>query len=244
MARRLEHTVGSYGKIFLIGMLIGGICRLADYFPGDTLWSLSSIQTLLGFWVITNTLIVLFSTSHLCAGESSFLYMFGMTLSFYGLQAVLGTFIPLLSGGFRFSLFVMLSLLSIPCGMAAFFLYDWNRDRELSSILYALPVGALAAEAAALAIYLSSHQKFLFQLLMDGVGMLAFGALFYRRTRNRKLLYLRPDCEHAGVLCAGLSQRTGCVGLLPGPRMNAENQDRCADKLCFSGSGCPGPWVP
>ena len=81
MARRLEHTVGSYGKIFLIGMLIGGICRLADYFPGDTLWSLSSIQTLLGFWVITNTLIVLFSTSHLCAGESSFLYMFGMTLS-------------------------------------------------------------------------------------------------------------------------------------------------------------------
>ena len=192
MARRLEYTVGSYGKIFLIGMLIGGICRLADYFPGDTLWSLSSIQTLLGFWVITNTLIVLFSTSHLCAGKSSFLYMFGMTLSFYGLQAVLGTFSPLLSGGFRFSLFVMLSLLSIPCGMAAFFLYDWNRDRELSSILYALPVGALAAEAAALAIYLSSHQKFLFQLLMDGVGMLAFGALFYRRTRNRKLFISSP----------------------------------------------------
>ena len=185
MARRLEHTVGSYGKIFLIGMLIGGICRLADYFPGDTLWSLSSIQ-------ITNTLIVLFSTSHLCAGESSFLYMFGMTLSFYGLQAVLGTFIPLLSGEFRFSLFVMFSILSIPCGMAAFFLYDWNRDRELSSILYALPVGALAAEAAALAIYLSSHQKFLFQLLMDGVGMLAFGALFYRRTRNRKLFISSP----------------------------------------------------
>ena len=78
------------------------------------------------------------------------------------------------------------------CGMAAFFLYDWNRDRELSSILYALPVGALAAEAAALAIYLSSHQKFLFQLLMDGVGMLAFGALFYRRTRNRKLFISSP----------------------------------------------------
>ena len=72
------------------------------------------------------------------------------------------------------------------------FLYDWNRDRELSSILYALPVGALAAEAAALAIYLSSHQKFLFQLLMDGVGMLAFGALFYRRTRNRKLFISSP----------------------------------------------------
>ena len=113
-------------------------------------------------------------------------------MSFYGLQAVLGTFIPLFSGEFRFSLFVMLSLLSIPCGMAAFFLYDWNRDRELSSILYALPVGALAAEAAALAIYLSSHQKFLFQLLMDGVGMLAFGALFYRRTRNRKLFISSP----------------------------------------------------
>ena len=103
MDKVLTHSTKSYIKIFLVGTLVGGICRLADYFPADTLWSFSSIQTLLGFWIITNTIIVLLSTSNICAGISSFLYMFGMTLSFYGLQAILEMFIPLFSGGFRFS---------------------------------------------------------------------------------------------------------------------------------------------
>lgn len=95
MSKVLTHSTKSYIKIFFVGILVGCICRLADYFPADTLWSFSSIQTLLGFWIITNTTIVLLSTSNICAGISSFLYMFGMTLSFYGLQAILGMFVPL-----------------------------------------------------------------------------------------------------------------------------------------------------
>ena len=104
MNKTLTHSMKSYITIFWVGILVGCICRLTDYCPADTLWSFSSIQTLLGFWIITNTIIVLASTSNICAGISSFLYMFGMTLSFYGLQAILGTFIPLFSGGFRTSL--------------------------------------------------------------------------------------------------------------------------------------------
>lgn len=107
MNHLLKHTVKSYLCVFLVGIFVGCVCRLADYCPADTLWSFSSIQTLLGFWIITNTVIVLLSSSHLCAGLSSLLYMFGMTLSFYGLQAILGMFLPLFSGGFRRSLFVM-----------------------------------------------------------------------------------------------------------------------------------------
>ena len=75
MDKVLTHSTKSYIKIFLVGTLVGGICRLADYFPADTLWSFSSIQTLLGFWIITNTIIVLLSASNICAGISSFLYI-------------------------------------------------------------------------------------------------------------------------------------------------------------------------
>lgn len=150
MSKVLTHSTKSYIKIFFVGILVGCICRLADYFPADTLWSFSSIQTLLGFWIITNTTIVLLSTSNICAGISSFLYMFGMTLSFYGLQAILGMFVPLFSGGFRFSLFVLFTLLSIPCAIAAYILYYWNREYIFNSILYSLPIGALAAEATAI----------------------------------------------------------------------------------------------
>lgn len=119
MNKTLTHSMKSYITIFWVGILVGCICRLTDYCPADTLWSFSSIQTLLGFWIITNTIIVLASTSNICAGISSFLYMFGMTLSFYGLQAILGTFIPLFSGGFRTSLFILFTICSIPCAIAA-----------------------------------------------------------------------------------------------------------------------------
>lgn len=183
--KRFEHTMKSYIKIFLIGILIGCICRLLDYFPADTLWSFSSIQTLFGFWIITNTIIVLLSSSNICAGLSSFLYMFGMTLSFYGLQAILGMFIPLFSGGFRFSLFVLFTVLSIPCAIAAFVLYYWNKDNIFNSILYSLPIGALIAETIAISVYLSKYHTFLFQLLMNCVGIVVFGILFFRRAKSR-----------------------------------------------------------
>ena len=185
MGKKLEHTMKSYIKIFFIGILIGCICRLLDYFPADTLWSFSSIQTLFGFWIITNTVIVLLSSSNVCAGISSFLYMFGMTLSFYGLQAILGIFIPLFSGGFRTSLFVMYTVLSIPCGVAAFILYYWNKNNNISSILYSLPVGALVAETIAISIYFSKYHTFLLQLLMNSVGIIVFGILFFRRAKSK-----------------------------------------------------------
>lgn len=189
MNKILKHTMKSYMVIFLVGILVGCICRLADFFPADTLWSFSSIQTLLGFWIITNTIIVLLSTSNICAGISSFLYMFGMTLSFYGLQAILGVFIPLFSGGFRFSLFVMFTVFSIPCAIAAFILYYWNRDHIFNSVLYSLPIGALVAEVIAISIYFLKYHTFLFQLLMDSIGVIAFFPIFFEKAKN-KWLYI------------------------------------------------------
>lgn len=184
---KLRNTFKSYTAIFIIGILVGCICRLLDYFPADTLWSFSSIQTLLGFWMITNTIIVLLSTSNICAGISSFLYMFGMTFSFYALQAILGMFIPLFSGEFRFSLFVLFTVLSIPCAIAEFILYYWNKEHVFNSVLYSLPVGALVAEAITVSIYFLEHHTFLFQLLMDIIGAIVFLFMFYRRVRSKGL---------------------------------------------------------
>lgn len=185
--RKLEHNLKSYSIVFVIGILVGCICRLLDYFPLDTLWGFSSIQTLLGFWIITNTMIVLLSSSNICAGISSFLYMFGMTTSFYGLQAILGTFIPLFSGGFRFSLFVRFTILSIPCGVAAFILYYWNKDSVFNSILYSLPVGALIAEVIAVFAHFLECNTLLFQLLMDVVGAIVFGIIFFKKAKSKKI---------------------------------------------------------
>lgn len=126
--------------------------------------------------------------------------MFGMTLSFYGLQAILGIFIPLFSGGFRFSLFVMLTVLSIPCGIAAFILYYWNKDNIFNSVLYSLPVGALAAEAIEISIYLSKYHTFLFQLLMDSVGVFVLGIIFFKKAKSKKLYVIVSIIKHFDIL--------------------------------------------
>lgn len=184
---KLVHSLKSYTTIFIFGIFVGCVCRLLDYFPSDTLWSFSSIQTMLGFWIITNTIIVLLSTSNFCAGISSFLYMFGMTLSFYAFQALLGVFIPIFSGGFRLSLFVLFSFLSLPCALAAFILYYWNEKNIFSTLLYSLPVGALIAEAIAIYIYFLEYHSYLFQLLMDIVGAVIFGIYFLYKVKNKKI---------------------------------------------------------
>lgn len=116
--------------------------------------------------------------------------MFGMTLSFYGLPIVLGLFIPMFSGDFRFSLFILYTILAILCGIAALILYGWNKNHSFSSILYALPVGALVAETFAVSIYLVKHHTFLFQLLMDGVRTIVFGIMLYRKSRNKILFFV------------------------------------------------------
>ena len=184
---KLVHSLKSYTTIFIFGIFVGCVCRLLDYFPSDTLWSFSSIQTMLGFWIITNTIIVLLSTSNICAGISSFLYMFGMTLSFYAFQALLGVFIPIFSGSFRLSLFVLFSFLSLPCALAAFILYYWNEKNIFSTLLYSLPVGALIAEAIAIYIYFLEYHSYLFQLLMDIVGVVIFGIYFLYKVKNKKI---------------------------------------------------------
>ncbi len=123
MNKTLTHSMKSYITIFLVGILVGCICRLTDYCPADTLWSFSSIQTLLGFWIITNTIIVLASTSNICAGISWFsIYVWNDIRLVCGLQAILGTFIPLFSGGFRTSLFILFTICSIPCAIANIYL--------------------------------------------------------------------------------------------------------------------------
>ena len=79
----------------LLGILVGVITRLSDFFDYDHFLSLSSIFTLFGFWIVSITMITIKSHSHKQAFIHTFLYMFSMTCSYYGLKYGLGFFIPL-----------------------------------------------------------------------------------------------------------------------------------------------------
>ena len=175
--------------IFLIGISSGIVCRLSDLFPYESLWSLSSIATLFGFWIASVSVIAMYSTSHKAAFVNTFLYLFGMTLAFYALKYLLGLFAPQFDndGAFQTKLFLVYTGLSLLCGLGSFALYFWNDARWYSSILCALPVGALLAEGIACGIVLFSKHMLLGQTIFDLMTAAWFSIVLGKKAPNKRM---------------------------------------------------------
>lgn len=188
MKQIFKHTLKSYFLISLIGCIIGLVTRLTDFFPNDTIWGFSSIATLFGFWIISATIIVYFSSSNINAGLNVFLYLFLMSLTFYASQLILGEMFHLFENEFKTELLVLYAGASVCAGICGYILYFWNKGTAFSNILYALPVGILSSEAIGLFIYFVKNSMWLFQLLMDIIGVIVLGVLFYKKVSN-KLIY-------------------------------------------------------
>lgn len=192
-----------YLKFFIIGISAGIICRLSDLFPYESLWSLSSVATLFGFWIASVTVITMHSNSHKDAFANTFLYLFGMTLSFYVLKYLLGFFVAEFdnAGVFQTNLFILYTGLSLLCGIGSSILYFWNDSRWYSSVLFALPVGALFAEGIACGIILVLRHMLLGQTLFD----LACGVWLYsilgKKSPNKLVFTIAALAAAAMALC-------------------------------------------
>lgn len=189
---KINDNKKAYFVLFLIGMIAGILCRLTDFLPyEESLWSLPSIATLFGFWIASVGIITCLSSSNKSAFINSFLYMFGMTISFYGLKYILGFYISRFSneGQFQTDLFIVYSILSVACGIGSFVLYFWNRQNVFNSFLYALPASGMLAEAVACLIVLYNGRMLLAQTILDIVFGLLFGIGLYRKAYN-KLVYI------------------------------------------------------
>ena len=188
---KINDNKKSYFALFLIGMVVGLLCRLTDFLPyEESLWSLPSIATLFGFWIASVGIITCLSSSNKGAFINSFLFMFGMTICFYGLKYILGFYIPKFSneGQFQTDLFIVYSVLSVACGVGSFILYFWNRQNVFNSFLYALPASGMLAEAVACLIVLCNSHMLLAQTIFDIVFGLFFGIKLYKKAYN-KILY-------------------------------------------------------
>lgn len=184
----------NYFKSFLlfvgVGVVAGVLTRLSDFFPNDDLWSFSSIATLFGFWMLTVTLIIYFSSSNKNAAINVFLYLFGMNFSFYFLNYILGFFIQrFYIEAFQWNLFILYSVFALVCSVISYVLYFWNKENKLSDFLYALPVSGLSAETIGVSIYLYNNHTFLFQLIFDLLSLIILGCWFYQKANN-KLIYI------------------------------------------------------
>ena len=187
---KIKGRSQSYNVFFSFGLLAGILCRLTDFFPYESLWSLPSIATLFGFWIASVSLITYCSSSNGGAFWGSFLYMFGMTVSFYTLKFILGFFWEQFSGEFPTSLFLAYSAMAFICGIGSYILYFWNKNALFSSLLCALPSSAMLAEAIACLIVLWKRKMLLGQTIFDLVFTAIFGVLLYWKAKSKLLFFL------------------------------------------------------
>lgn len=189
-SQKIQIYLKSYLLFVGLGLGAGIITRLSDFFPNDDLWSFSSIATLFGFWMLTVTLIIYFSSSNINAAINVLLYLFSMNFSFYLLKYLLGFFNPMFdNGGFHWNLLIMFNIFALVCSVISYVLYFWNKENKMSNFLYALPVSGLAAETIGVSIYLYKNHTFLFQVIFDSLSLIIIGYWFYQKANN-KLIYI------------------------------------------------------
>jgi len=180
----------SYLLFVGLGLGAGILTRLSDFFPNDDLWGFSSIATLFGFWMLTVTLIIYFSSSNINAAINVLVYLFCMNFSFYLLKYLLGFFNTMFDNeGFQWNLLIMFNIFALVCSAISYVLYFWNKENKLSNFLYALPVSGLAAETIGVSFYLYKNHTFLFQVIFDALSLMILGYWFYQKANN-KLIYL------------------------------------------------------
>lgn len=189
-SKEIQIQFKSYLLFVGFGLAAGIITRLSDFFQNNDLWSFSSIATLFGFWMLTVTLIINFSSSSKNAAINVLLYLLSMNFSFYFLKYVLGFFIPrFYDEGFQWNLLMLYSVFALVCSAISYVLYFWNKENKLSNFLYALPVSGLAAETIGVSIYLYNNHTFLFQFIFDFLSLIIVGCWFYQKVNN-KLIYI------------------------------------------------------
>lgn len=196
---RFHNKFKDYAKVCSFGLLAGTLARLTDLLPIGTLWSFSTIATLFGVWIVTVTLLIWRSTSHLTAGLNTFFYLLFTTVAFYGLQYILGIFLPQFDVGFfPMRLFLYSCVAALICGFVALIFYFWNHKTWYAALLLALPIGALAAESVSVLLLLQQYHTHLFQLLFDA-GFCLYLGIQFRKTTKFKELYTVSVIAFAAV---------------------------------------------
>lgn len=187
---QFQNDIRSYTLVVVLGLLAGVITRLSDYLPGDTLWSFSSIASAFGFWMVTTTFVIYYSSSNRNAFLNVLLYLSSMNFIFYTGQFLLGLHIDRFHvEGVNWGLLLLYDVIALAAAVISYMLYYWNSKGVVGSMLYALPLAGLGSETLGLMVFLARTHTYLFQLLFDSISFVLIGILFYKKS-NHKVIYI------------------------------------------------------
>lgn len=187
----LKNTKQSYIKVAIWGLIIGLITEACNLLPNDGLLGLSSIAGSYGFWIFTTTFVIYYSCSNKNAMINTLIYLVGMCVSYYILDAFVVLVTPNLSrtGFLDWSKLFFWGGASILCALAAFVLYFWNKDKWYSSILYALPVAGMLVDTIGCILKLYYSHTQLVMCVLDIIFLIIMLVVFFVKSK-KKLLFV------------------------------------------------------
>ncbi|MCX4340166.1 MAG: hypothetical protein OSJ72_11030 [Lachnospiraceae bacterium] len=151
----------SYFIVFLIGMVMGILCRLTDFLPyEESLWSFPSVATLFGFWSerffsggqFQTNLFLVYSVLSVACGIGSYV------LYFWNRQNVFNSFLYALPAG------------GMLAEAAACLIVLCNRHMLLAQTIFDLAVGM----AFGIGMYRKAYHKMLYSGTVIAAGALVF----------------------------------------------------------------------
>lgn len=185
---RFHNKVKDYLKVCSFGLVAGVFSRFVNFFPSGNLWTVSSLVTFYGLWIICASVLIWRSTSHLSAGFNVLLFFLVTDTVYHATTFLLGIIAPSFGfNGFHVQQFLYYAIASIVCGVIAFVLYSWSHSNWYSAIALAIPIGLLAAETMTVLQLLQNYQTHLLQLLLNAGFCLYLGLQFRKLTKYKEL---------------------------------------------------------
>lgn len=184
----LDNDIRSYSMVVIIGSIAGAICALLDIFPNDNIWVFSSFSGSIGFWAITGTIVLMQSSKVWVAAINTFIYFAFMNTMFFFVYLLLPIGYPRV-GNVSEAIMESLGWLkpSAICGLCAIVVYRAKKDNLLGTIALSLPLGAISYEAITRGATVIINRKYLFQTIIDIVGIILL-VILYRGTKKPYVL--------------------------------------------------------
>ena len=183
-----RKDVPSFIKVVLAGIAAGSLCAALDLIPPDNVWTFSSFSGSLGFWAVTGMLILMQSEKRILAGVNVFLYFAFMNAAFFFVHLALPFEFPRIAAleeAVGQSLVWLIP--SFACGLCALIAWEAQRDDLRGTIALSLPCGLLLAESVSLYLSVFCNHKYLFQAIVDTIGLILL-VLLYRKKKRGVLL--------------------------------------------------------
>ena len=198
----LKKDVKSFIIVIIFGILMGSLCAVMDLFPCDNIWTFSSFSGSLGFWAITGMIVLMQSDNWKLAGINTFLYFAFMNAFFFFVYLLLPIEYPRVTSFSQACTEALIwTIPSFLCGICATITYQAKKNNWLGIAILSLPIGLLIGEFISLALSVVINHKYLFQAMIDLIGIVLLFALYKDK---KKSMYIVLTSILVGLIFLGI----------------------------------------